>query len=253
MFRPLAIALALGALAGPVKAQVWRAIGGFQIPVEWASEPSAAMLQAAKPAGAPDARAVLSCGQRADGALNNCRAVDATAPRAETQAAALSLTSLFRMEAGRAQVLSSLDPTVTLRISWPASRSPSVEGRVTMRAQDMWAQLPSERSVYEAKPKGVEAEGRVSLLCDVLATGRLTRCEFDEMDVERGRGFSAAAKSLLPMFQVEPKIARKLAALGGRASIPIIFIGKQERCLPPYCNNHGGVLDARRTPALTPR
>jgi len=78
-----------------------------------------------------------------------------------------------------------------------------------LTARPPWSKAPTEQQVavaYPARAKTDTAFGHVVLACHFTKAGDLTACTTDAEE-PKGQGFAAAARSLTPLFHIDPAVA----------------------------------------------
>lgn len=87
----------------------------------------------------------------------------------------------------------------------------------------VWEELPTAEAMEQAYPLSPLQQGiggKVTLICRVLETGRLTHCN---TRTEASSDFGAAALSLAPAFRMRATTEEGLPTAGGLVRIPIEF------------------------------
>jgi protein TonB len=88
-----------------------------------------------------------------------------------------------------------------------------------------WEKMPNGRALRAVYPKAARKsriDGRVTMLCGVLATGRLTKCSTVE-ETPSGWGFGDAALGLASAFRMKPVTPSGQSVAGGTITIPMVF------------------------------
>jgi len=124
-------------------------------------------------------------------------------------------------------------PAPAARIS--VSYAPGASAPTTLILQPDWAQKPDAADVarvYPTKADQDQVGGMVVLDCRFRTDGRLTACKVAS-EVPPGDGFGAAALKLAEVFQARPLSRDGVAVAGQAVRIPIRFMDRTARNLPP--------------------
>jgi TonB family protein len=210
---------ALAALAGTMAGSA--AIGaepeGVVREPEWLRKPSAEDMKAAWPveaarSGKPG-KVVLRCEVDPQGLLQKCAVLSETPPGLGFGGAALMIAPSFKMKP-RLENGQPVRGVVTIPIAFGGMRTDGGSGGRTAAILDpVWARAPSFRQMQLAWPQaaGDLDSGGAVLRCKVTETGWLKACTtYNELP--GGKGFAAAAKTLVQDFQlvVTPDQAKAL-------------------------------------------
>jgi len=88
-----------------------------------------------------------------------------------------------------------------------------------------WEKMPNGRTFRAFYPKAARKsriDGRVTMLCGILATGALTKCStVDEAPL--GWGFGDAALGLASEFRMKRVTPSGQSVAGGTITIPMVF------------------------------
>jgi len=196
-------------------------IGGAAAPpAMWASRPSDAQVEAARPAGQAQAigRAAMTCKARADGAISDCRLRLDSPAGAGFGAALLALAPQYRLNLA-APHAPAAGQEVWASDVWPAP------GRGPGDRQADWVRKPTQSEILKVWPaaawaKGEGGQGTIS--CLVSLQGAVSDCRVDEEDPP-GQGVGAAALGLAPHFRLTTWTAEGLPTVGGTIGIPLRY------------------------------
>ncbi|MEJ2818551.1 TonB family protein [Caulobacter sp. CCG-8] len=176
---------------------------------DWMAKPTAAQLLGVYPVAArrkppANARATIACKVNVEGFLRDCKVVQQVPENMGFGAAALQLSSLFRMKP-KIRNGKPKETEVTIPVVWSGFENmPQPAGPAnTLVLDPPWASTPSSaqvRAAWPADAKGATT-GQVVLRCDLNKTGGLTSCEVHS-ELPAGKGFGKAARSLAPAFKV---------------------------------------------------
>lgn len=114
-----------------------------------------------------------------------------------------------------------------------AAQTPAPPTRAIVIRRADWEKSPTGNNMARAYPKAARKsriDGRVTVLCGVLASGLLARCSTVE-EAPLGWGFGEAALSLTSKFRMKPVTPDGQSVAGGSITIPIVFTVPQTR--PP--------------------
>jgi TonB family protein len=254
-FAVMACALAILSLAPA---------GAEETPPGWLKRPGAAEFAKVWPREAfrrnLGGRAELNCAVSAQGLLEDCKVVSETPADMGFGGAALALAPKYvlrpamvdgkavggaRFQFGiRFEMQDEGEPALNSRLG---SRSNPVGAAVLVVAHPTWARAPSQAQTLAAYPKAARPEltfGHVVLSCHVQPTGELRTCSTDSEE-PGGQGFAAAAKTLVPAFQMimgnaAPKdVARMEVVLPFHLMAPASGAGERVIAEPDWL----GVLD----------
>lgn len=175
---------------------------------DWLRRPTGEDLATAYPvAGAKkrvNGRAVIHCKVTTEGFLQACEVKDETPPDLGFGKAAILLSAQFRMTP-KIRGGKPVEGEITIPIVWTGmdQYAPSPQETVSVVTDPPWIKSPSPTQVAAAWPSnaGDVTSGQVMFRCDLGADGRLRSCE-TVAEEPRSKGFSKAARGLLPLFQV---------------------------------------------------
>lgn len=128
-----------------------------------------------------------------------------------------------------------------------APPSPPPPSSPSIITQPRWARAPSRDEMarfYPGLASVIGVEGRVTLLCNIAATGLLRHCEV-EKESPKALGFGEAALKVVPLMRMRPGTVDGVPIDGGMVRIPVLF-AIPDRPLPDlkatlYCY---GMFDA---------
>ncbi len=106
-----------------------------------------------------------------------------------------------------------------------AAQNPAPPTRAIVIHRADWEKSPNGNNMAAVYPRAARKsriDGRVTVLCGVLATGLLTRCSAVE-ETPQGWGFGDAALRLTSKFRMKPVTPDGQPVAGGSITIPIVF------------------------------
>ena len=213
---------------------------------DWLKVPSAPGIRAVYPLMALKQQingvAYLNCEVGLQGLVRDCSVAFEDPPGMGFGAAALSLSQNFLFAPATLDGAPVVD-RVTVPITFSLSGGRDVHHRppgqvVHVTSTVPWASAPSARQVADAYPKGANSDfrtGQVVLDCDFSAAGNLVDCGAGFED-PKGRGFAAAANSLVPLFHLDPKSMPDVDLTQVRINLTVQFI-------PPNDHQERRVID----------
>ncbi|KRA61856.1 hypothetical protein ASD79_07055 [Caulobacter sp. Root655] len=176
---------------------------------DWMTKPTVYQLMGVYPVAArhrppTTAKATITCKVNEEGFLRDCKPVFEAPENMGFGAAALQLSTLFRMKP-KIRNGKPVETEVTIPIIWSGFQNfPAPSGQANSLVLDPpWTSTPSStqvRAAWPADAKGATT-GQVALRCELNKAGGLTSCEVLS-EIPAGKGFGKAARSLAPAFQV---------------------------------------------------
>jgi TonB family protein len=185
---------------------------------DWVATPTADEAQAVYPKAAAErrleGRATLKCSVTAEGRLQDCASIAEEPAGLGFGAAALAIAPKFQMRpvTKEGQPVAGGTVRIPIRFAGPTQLPP---GFRRMPTSDDLAKAYPEKAMR----RGVS--GVAVIDCGVNKEGDLADCALSS-ETPMNYGFGAAAVSLAPLFNVEPRMKNGVA-VNGAVSIPIKF------------------------------
>jgi TonB family protein len=196
---------------------------------DWVRRPTQSEMLRTLPAEAArqgvDGRAVISCEVSPEGTLRGCLVREESPAGMGFGAAALTVSTLFRMRPATVDGRPVSGARVNIPINWilPEGMVGATQSYV---ANPNWTAAPTTAQVAAAYPKGARERGQpgqVALDCDVDEAGRLGRCR-TVTETPKGAGFARAAESLKDLFRLDPpRDAQGRLMRKARVRTPVAF------------------------------
>ncbi len=187
----------------------------------------------------------LDCEVDLQGLAQDCRVASEDPPGMGFGNAALSLTPKFLFHpATEDGVPVTSRTTFSIKFEGPSGRTslgsripnsavygPQIGPTYFLIAHVPWAKAPSDKDVSAAYPKRANPDtpfGHVVLACQFDKTGDLTGCLTDAEE-PTGQGFADAARSLTPLFHLDPADAGDLDLKRVKVNLAVHFIAPSHR------------------------
>lgn len=190
--------------------------------VVWIDAPTYAETAAAFPERArvtgEGGRALLTCGERADGTLKDCAVADETPGGRGFGAAARKLAARLRADRPAGAPVGA-DVRVIIAFAPQMAR-----GGDYVASNPVWTALPSAADFQASFPKtanGVNSV-RVTLVCEVVAGGALSACRVESED-PAGQGYGAGALALAPKIRVGLLTVDGVPIVGAKVRVPLRY------------------------------
>jgi TonB family protein len=198
---------------------------------EWLKRPTANDIFSVYPVEAlrrgRDGEARISCFVTVHGALNRCKVISESPAGQNFGEAALLLSSQFlfspAIQDGKA-----VESPVNIPIRFKADRSPEASAPWAVLQRPRWSHAPSYEdfaAVYPAKARDKDLLGHVLLECVFKTDGTLGSC-YTGKEQPVGFGFAEAARSLRPLFRIEPTLSDGRSVRNLHVVIPFNFTPK---------------------------
>lgn len=195
---------------------------GFVTQPVWLTLPNGDDMARYRPEEARESgRAVIECTVSDRGLLQSCQVLEET-PGQHYGDAALKVASRFRMGPTDRGGLSTAGRKVRIPLTWTLA-SPTDATNVIRAPR--WIRRPSGEDMARLYPRVAvanELSGRATMVCRVLANGRLADCNVVE-ESPAGAGFGQAAVRLAPYFQMTATGADGKSVEGGTVRIPLVW------------------------------
>lgn len=198
-------------------------VGGLVTQPVWLTLPTGADMARFRPEGATaSGRAVIECKVSGRGLLDSCQVLEETAGEHYGKAA-LRVAARFRMGPRDRAGLATAGRKVRLPLTWTLTPPPTDTADTS--SSPHWIRRPSGNDMARVYPRvavSANASGRATMVCRILATGRLTDCDVVE-ETPPGMGFGEATIRLAPYFQMSTTTADGKSVEGGTIRVPLIW------------------------------
>ncbi len=230
--RRVFLAIILAGLAGPTVMAQTPAVPARPEPMitnpNWLRKPTADEMLAVWPSEAArkgiSGKATISCTVNVSGTLQGCAVVAEHPPGSGFGQAAVMLAGSFKMKPRMVDGKPEAGATVRIPIVF-TSYGPFGGKTTPALTLAVWLRAPSFEDMAAAWPKtaGGIPEGGATLRCSVASTGALRNCQrYNELP--RGKGFGAAALSLVDRFELKVSAEDLKQLKGGLVNVPFRFL-----------------------------
>lgn len=196
--------------------------GGFVTQPVWLKLPNGDDMARYRPEDARvSGRAVIECKVSSRGLLQFCQVLEET-PGEQYGKAALAVASRFRLGPTDRAGLATAGRKVRIPLSWTLT-APTDPANVIQSPH--WIRRPSGNDLASNYPRAAlnkGLSGSATIVCRILANGRLTDCNLVE-EAPAGMGFGDATIRLAPYFQMTTTMADGSSVEGGTVRIPLIW------------------------------
>lgn len=196
--------------------------GGFVTQPVWLKLPTGEDMARYRPEDArASGRAVIECKVSGRGLLQFCQVLEET-PGQQYGKAALAIATRFRMGPKDRAGLATVGRQVRIPLTWMLT---SPTDSATVIQSPHWIRRPSGNDMAGLYPRAAMDKGlsgRATIVCRILANGRLADCNVVE-ETPAGMGFGAAAVRLAPYFQMTTTTADGKSVEGGTIRIPLVW------------------------------
>jgi TonB family protein len=198
---------------------------------DWVRRPTAEEMRASWPAAAGrkgiGGKALISCGLDIQGLLKNCVVVSETPEGSGFGQSALLLAGSFKMTPKKinGKPVDGGDLRIRIPIVFEDPDGPIGGPTVGALTAPVWTAAPGFDDMAAAWPKsaGELASGGAVLRCTFNRLGKLTNCDtFNELP--RGKGFGAAARTLVSKFALGIDPANPIKGQGNFVNVSFRFI-----------------------------
>jgi len=199
-----------------------QAVAGFVTQPVWLKLPNGEDMARYRPEDARESgRAVIECAVSDRGLLQSCQVLEET-PGQHYGDAALKVASRFRMGPTDRGGLPTAGRKVRIPLTW--TLTPPTDSASLIQSP-RWLRRPSGEDIARLYPRVAvanELSGKATMVCRILANGRLADCNVVE-EAPAGAGFGQAAVRLAPYFQMTTTTADGKSVEGGTVRIPLVW------------------------------
>lgn len=197
-------------------------VAGFVTQPVWLKLPGGDDMARYRPEDArASGRAIIECTVSSRGLLDACQVLEETAGEHYGKAA-LAVAARFRMGPTDRGGLPTTGRKVRIPLTW--TLTPPTDSTDVIQSP-RWIRRPSGDDFARLYPRTAlagEMSGRATMVCRILATGRLADCNVVE-ESPAGVGFGQAAIRLAPFFQMTTTTADGKSVEGGTVRIPLVW------------------------------
>lgn len=197
-------------------------IADFVTQPVWLKLPSGDDMARYRPEDArASGRAIIECKVSGRGPLEACQVLEETAGEHYGKAA-LAVAARFRMGPTDRGGLPTTGRRVRIPLTWTLT---SLTDTTNLIQSPRWIRRPSGEDMARLYPGATvanELSGRATIVCRILASGRLADCNVVE-ESPAGVGFGQAAIRLAPFFQMTTTTADGKSVEGGTVRLPLVW------------------------------